>query len=161
MRVASECAVDVVLDTNVLSHADNGNAAEHATALAVLGWMDDSEVTWVLDDQGKNAPDPQTSVLYAEYRATLAPQGFAISVFIRCLGFGRVAFSPRPDREMRAKLRALVPANVKDQAVLGAAVGSTNKVLVSNDLRDFSPAVRATADSALDVLILDSGEAAA
>ena len=159
MIVASQCTTDVVLDTNVLSHADNAGAPQHESALRVLEWMSGCDVLWILDDQGKSAPDPATSVLYSEYRRTLAPQGYAITLFIACLGSNRIRFARRPDRPIRESVKRLVPRNTRDQAVLGAAHGSTDRVLVSNDMRDFSPRVREDTKHELSVMILDSDEA--
>ena len=158
MNLRASCDVDVVIDTNVLSHSDNANAPMHASAMDVIMWLRASSLQLVLDDQGKTAPDPSTSVLYAEYRRTLAPQGFAITVFMSLLSTGRVSFSRRPAKADRDTIRRLVPRNTRDQAVLGAAIGSTNKVLVSNDDDDFDNSAREAADTEWGVSIVSSDE---
>lgn len=158
MRVDDACSVDIVLDTNVLSHADNPGSSHQVSAKSVLDWMRGCEVYWVLDDNGKSQPDPHTSQLYLEYRQTLPPMGAAIQLFASCLAAGRVRFAPRPAQAVRDKIRQLVPRNKKDQVILGATVGSTDKVLISNDERDFSSSVRRLALTQLGVTIHHSGD---
>lgn len=152
------CPTDVVLDTNVLSHADNPGSSYQASARYVLDWVRTSEVLWVLDDNGKSQPDPHTSQLFLEYKQTLPPMGASIQLFAFCLAGGRVRFAPRPDQAIRDNIRRLVPRNRKDQVILGAATGSTDKVLVSNDESDFSAAVRKKAQRQLSVKILKAEE---
>ncbi|WP_136032101.1 hypothetical protein [Microbacterium sp. PF5] len=142
-----------MLDTNVLSHADNPGSSYQLSAQGVLDWMRGCEVFWVLDDNGKSQPDPHTSQLYLEYRQTLPPMGAALQLFVACLAGGRVRFAPRPAQTVRDNIRRLVPRNKKDQVILGAAAGSTDKVLISNDEADFSNSVRRKARAQLDVTI--------
>jgi hypothetical protein len=155
------CSADVVLDTNVLSHAENSGAPQQQSAVAVLDWLRESSVRWVLDDQGKAAPDPKTSLLFQEYRATLSPQSPSLRLLIEFLSFQRVSFAPRPGQTVRDSIRRLVPGNVNDRAVLGAAHGTTDRVLVSNDTSDFSESVRDAVWEQLEVNIITSLEAAA
>lgn len=159
MPLIDLCTVDVIIDTNVLSHAENSGASQQVSALEVLTSMRASTVLWVLDDQGKAAPDPATSLLFQEYRATLNPQGIAMTLLVECLSYGRIAFAPRPDQATRNFIRKLIPRNNNDRVVLGAAHGSSDRVLVSNDLSDFSLDVRDEARDSLKVTIVTSDEA--
>ncbi|MFK4483636.1 hypothetical protein [Curtobacterium sp. AB7] len=161
MQLAELCDKDVVLDTNVLSHAENAGSSFQETAFAVLEWLRNADARWVLDDQGKDAPNPHTSLLFQEYRATLSPQSPALRMLIEFLSFQRVIFAARPGKELRDSIRELVPRNVKDRAVLGAACGSENRVLVSNDMTDFSTGVRDAVWDQFEVNIVTSDEAAA
>lgn len=156
MRIDDACSNDVVLDTNVLSHADNPGSSYQASAKNVLDWMRSCEAYWVLDDNGKSQPDPHTSQLFLEYKQTLPPMGASIQLFTACLASGRVWFAPRPGRSVRDNIRQLVPRNKKDQVILGAAAGSKDKVLISNDENDFSNSARKKALSQMNVTILHS-----
>ena len=62
---------------------------------------------------------------------------------------------------MRDCIRRLIHNNVNDRAVLGAAHGSSDRVLVSNDTADFSESVRDSAWDELKVNIITSAEATA
>lgn len=126
--------------------------------MLLLDWMRTSETLWVLDDNGKSQPDPHTSQLFLEYRQTLSPLGASIQLFTACLSGGRVRFAPRPAQGVRDSIRKLVPRNKKDQVILGAAAGSTDKVLISNDEDDFSDAVRKKVRSQLGVSIVHSSD---
>lgn len=162
MKVASHCAVGVVIDTNVMAHAENSSNVNHLTAFAVVTWLrDHASMLLILDDQGKAKPDPSTSVLYSEYRSTLDPQGFALTLVTALLAGGRVDFAERPDRRTREAIAGLVPRNKPDRAVLGAACGCDDRTLVSNDYVDFPHEVREQCRTQFSVEIIDSDEAAA
>ena len=158
MKIADIGLTDVVIDTNVLSHADNPASNNQASALALLSWMSTSSIHWVLDDNGKHQPDPTTSLLYHEYQQTLAPQGLAIQIFTACLMNKRVRFSQRPTQVVRDEIRKLIAKNKKDQVVLGAACGSESKTLFTNDFNDFSDKVRDHVQKKLSVDIFRSTE---
>ncbi|WP_137769518.1 hypothetical protein [Brachybacterium sp. SGAir0954] len=157
MRIAERCKRDIVIDTNVLSHADNPASPLQANASELLGWMRDSAVKWVLDDNGKSQPDPHTSLLFAEYRETLPPGGVGLQLLIFCLANGRVVFANRPDDALRKEIRKLIPKNRKDQVVLGAAAGSRDRLLASNDYADFTSVVRKVLHKkhSIDVVAVD------
>ncbi|MFF3963358.1 hypothetical protein ACFYZI_17525 [Streptomyces griseorubiginosus] len=132
---------------------------QHVSALKFLQWLAaNPEVMWVLDDNGKKAPNVSTSTLYSEYHSTLPPQSFPLALLANFLTFGRVKFSARPDQGTRNKIRNLVPRNRMDQVVLGAAFGADDRLLVSNDEDDFSPDVREAVLADLGVLIICSFE---
>lgn len=153
------CSDDFVIDTCVLAHSCQGSYPLHASSLALVEWiMGQSKAKWTLDDNGKKAPAVETSVLYAEYQATLPPQSLPLILLARYLQFGLVNFSSRPNQQIRNSVRDLIPRNKKDQVVLGATAGSVNKILVSNDEDDFPYDVRITAEAALGVTILSSDE---
>jgi len=162
MKVEERCTRDVSIDCNVLEHSSNPGVPQFESSVRVMMWMAKSEtLIWVLDDQGKAAPDPSTSVLFSEYGRRLAPQTLAATTLVRYLQNNQVSFSRRPDRTTLKKLREIVPNNKCDQAVLGAALGSIDKVLVSNDWSDFNLAVRVEVEDLFGVAVLDSDEAIA
>ena len=162
MIFGHRCGKSLVIDTNVLAHADNRSTAFHESALLLLNALrEQAGITLTLDDQGNAAPDLSTSVLASEYRATLAPQGFGLTLFTALLVSGRVVFAARPDRSTRDAIRSLVTRNPSDRAVLGAAVGCSDKLLVTNDYDDFPTDVREEALAQLYVDVVDSAEAVA
>ncbi|NMH97963.1 hypothetical protein [Pseudonocardia acidicola] len=159
-----KCRRDIVIDTNVLVHAAGGGGAaeEKDSSLAILAWLSETtEVLWVLDDQGKRAPDLSTSVLASEYNSSLPPQSIGLALLTSFLLSNRVSFSPRPSQADAKVIRRLVPNNTRDRAVLGAAIGAQDKVLVSNDYADFSVDVREQAKENFGASIHDSTELAA
>jgi hypothetical protein len=82
-----------------------------------------------------------------------------MTVFANCLSRGRIRFAPRPGRETQRRLRKLVPSNTRDRAVLGAAVGCADRLLVSNDYSDFDHEVREDCHHGLGIQILDTDQA--
>ena len=140
IAIRERCRRDIVVDTNVFGHADNSGERRHAASLALLVWLREADtVRLVLDHQGKSEPDPEkTSVLYMEYRDTLSPQGLGAALVSHLLATAeRHRFVPRPSHQVSEQIRALVPRNKRDRAVLGAAAGSLDRLLASNDLTDF------------------------
>lgn len=134
---------DVVIDTNVLAHSGNPMSHHHADALDfIISVVDEDGRSWVMDDNGKAAPLLESSLLWSEYQQTLAPTSVAMILFQQMLSRGRVCFAARPSQDVRNKIRRLVPRNGKDRVVLGAAVNSGSKWLVTNDQTDFSDSVR-------------------
>ncbi|MFD9769094.1 hypothetical protein ACFWXE_02060 [[Kitasatospora] papulosa] len=158
-RIDEICSQDFVIDTCVLAHACQENYPLHESAFSLVEWLGgQSKAQWVLDDNGKKAPAIETSLLYAEYHSTLSPQSLPLMLLARYMRFGLVKFSARPKQQLRDKIREMVPRNKKDQVVLGAAAGSIDRVLFSNDEDDFSQEVRRDATSSLDVSIYFSDE---
>ncbi|WP_457029468.1 hypothetical protein [Kitasatospora sp. P5_F3] len=158
-EISEICATDFVIDTNVLAHSCRDDYPLYDSAFALVAWIAEQKgAAWVLDDNGKKAPAIETSTLYAEYLATLPPQSLPLILLARYMRFGMVGFSPRPDQKLREGIRLLIPRNKKDQVVLGAAAGSVDRVLFSNDEDDFSYDVRQEVAESIDVLILSSDE---
>ncbi|WJY32807.1 hypothetical protein QTO28_18195 [Streptomyces sp. P9-2B-1] len=148
------CQLDFVIDTCVLAHACQKHYPLHESAFSLIEWLgSQSEAQWVLDDNGKKAPAAETSLLYSEYHRTLSPQSLPLMLLARYMRFGLVKFSPRPNQQLRDKVREMIPKNKKDQVVLGAVAGSQDKVLFSNDEDDFPQEVRQDAAAALGVRI--------
>ncbi|WP_169741740.1 hypothetical protein [Nocardioides aequoreus] len=122
-----------------------------------LVWLiDDSERNWVLDDNGKNAPVLQTSLIWAEYQQTLSQVSSAMLLFQQALDAGRVCFATRPNQTQSRIIRGLISQNRKDRVVLGAAANSGSKWLVTNDFDDFDDFTRAACQSKLNVTITDA-----
>lgn len=161
MMLSWRCTEDVVIDTNVLVHASNGALPQFGSSFEVVNWMMNCTAILVLDDLGKLKPDPSTSRLYCEYKQHVPRGSIGEQLLIRLLSSSRVKFVERPDRQISSRVRQICPRNKGDQAVLGAAAMSEDKVLVSNDWNDFDTAARDKAAKGLAVTCLDSDEAVA
>jgi hypothetical protein len=145
---------DVVVDTNVLAHSENPNNPFHADSLDFLAWLGEQrDRYWAMDDNGKAAPVLDTSLLWCEYRTTLAPTATALLLFAQLLQAGRVCFADRPNQQQRQRINKLVPHNRKDRVVLGTAVNSGSRWLVTSDENDFSADVRTACARDLGVLV--------
>jgi hypothetical protein len=150
---------DIAVDTCVLAHACQARFVYAESAVALLDRIRVREdLMWVLDDNGKAAPAVETSLLWAEYNQTLGPQSFPLILVASLLRSGRVFFARRPGQSLRGSIRRLVPGNQRDQVVLGAAAGSSDKVLATNDFDDFPDSVRAEIRSQLGIAIQASYE---
>ena len=159
MRVSDECATDLVIDTNILVHASNGNGPYHKSSIQIVDWLRDSDVSIVLDDTGKAKPDPSTSVLYSEYRRHLTPTTLGWIVVSHLMRTGRASFVARPNQAAKKSIEQILPRNKQDRAVLGAAHSSVDKLLLTNDWDDFDQAARKACRKDLRVSVLDSFDA--
>lgn len=160
MKISDRCATDIVVDTNVLVHASNGSGDAAEQSLQVVNWLRSSRVSIVLDDTGKSKPDPDTSVLYSEYRKHLAPPTLGWIVVAHLMRTGRATFVKRPNQATKKTIEKILPRNKQDRAVLGAAHGSVDKHLLTNDRDDFDPAARKECDKKLQVFVFDAAGAA-
>jgi hypothetical protein len=152
---------DIVLDANILGHAGNPTSHFFDSAVSVIQQVLDSDLILQLDDTGKAKPAMETSNLYREYQNCIVPQSLASSFLVAMLLSGRVEFQPRPKRDIWKKCQTHVPRNNGDAIVLGVAVLSESRDLVSNDLNDFSHQVRRDIKRSLRVHIRTSDEWAA
>ena len=152
---------DVVVDTNVLGHSDNDGSTRQGECLDFLIWLSGEEDRfWTMDDNGKQAPVLDTSLLWAEYNDTLSPVGTAMLLFQQMLGLERVCFASRPDQGLRQRLQRSIPNNKRDRVILGAACTSATKWLVTCDESDFTIKVREEYWSDLGVRVTDPLERA-
>ncbi|WP_148639668.1 hypothetical protein [Brachybacterium sp. SW0106-09] len=161
MRASDECTTDLVIDTNILVHASNGNETYYQSSIQIIEWLRDSDVSIVLDDTGKAKPNPNTSVLYSEYRRHLTPSTLGWIFVSHLMRTGRASFVARPSQAAKKSIEKILPRNKQDRAVLGAAHGSIDKLLLTNDWDDFDQAARKACRKDLQVSVLDSLDASA
>ncbi|MBM4477216.1 hypothetical protein GS456_25460 [Rhodococcus hoagii] len=148
-----------VFDTCALAHAVNdANPYKESSLKMIESLLNDSSLKLVLDDNGKSAPDTQTSLLFHEYHQTLPPQSLPLIMVTTLLQFQRVTFSTRPKEAARKEIRKLIPKNKKDQTILGAASTSESKTLVTNDFDDFPTRVRDQISKTFGVSVISSME---
>lgn len=148
---------DVVVDTNVLAHSENGASVHRATCLEFILWLvDDPQRLWVLDDTGKARPAVETSVLWAEYNETLSSTSTSMLLFQQLLASERVCFAARPKRDLRELIQDIIPRNQRDRAILGAACGSGSRWLVTHDDDDFDAPARLRCQRELAVQVTDT-----
>ncbi|MGB7450079.1 MAG: hypothetical protein WA892_13270 [Ornithinimicrobium sp.] len=127
----------------------------------MVQWIYGCEVFLVLDDIGKAKPEPSTSRLYSEYEQHIPPGSLSEMVLRHLLGSGRVRFVDRPPRQKSVQVQKICPKNKGDQAVLGAAAMSVDKLLISNDWKDFDCFARRLILKELSVRCVDSESAVA
>jgi len=155
-------AVDVVIDTNVLVHAKNPAVWSHDDAKSFLVALLAGQAKWCMDEGFSwNEADNQ-SFIYSEYRRKLIPTDLGLSVLAKLARTRRVAIAPKCSRDVRDRIRALVPANPVDCRFAQTAAESQSGMLVSHDVQDFPDRVRAAmrGDRELRVDILHAFEAA-
>jgi hypothetical protein len=149
---------EIVIDANVFAHALNTDNDFFESAVSLVVGLLDSESILALDDTGKASPDEWTSNLYREYTECISPISVSYEVIHAMIAFGRVIFHLRPKREVWAKCQGLAPANNHDAIVLGIGVQTDQKLIISNDYKDFHRRMRRAAVKEIGVTLLDSDE---
>ena len=151
---------DVVVDTNVLAHAENPNDAWFEASRGFFSALLASNVRWCLDEGFSPVESQNRSRIYSEYRATVLPVDLGMQVLAHLAGTGRVQLVPRPSSAVRQQIRRLVPRNTRDRVFIEVAYGCVDRLLVSHDYADFHDHCRSALRTSLAVDVIDAGSCA-
>jgi hypothetical protein len=147
---------DLVVDTNVLMHADNPNEDRQADAAEMLEVLLASDTALVVDegfhlDEGKNK-----SLIGAEYLRLLQPLSTGYRVLAALASNGRVTFTDLSlDAAVRKRINQLV-RNKRDRTFLRGACKSAEHVLCSHDYQDLAQSKRRSIKKELDIQVDDA-----
>lgn len=148
---------DVVVDTNVLAHADNPGHAFFESSREFFSALLEAETAWCLDEGFHPLESGNLSRVYSEYRATVLPIGLGLQVLAHLAATGRIRLVSRANSRVRGQIRRIVPHNTVDRLFVELAYGSTEHVLVSHDYSDFHEDCRTVLLARLGVEIVDAG----
>ena len=144
---------DLVVDTNVLLHAENPEEDCFAAAIDLLEEILGSETRLCVDnrfdlDKGRNR-----SMIGWEYLNHLRFGSYAFTFLATMLREQRVIGVPRfPERRRKRIIFRLVGPS-RDRTFVGVTCNSHENVLVSHDFRDFGRTKRSTLDRLLGVTV--------
>jgi hypothetical protein len=130
---------DIVVDTNVLVHANNPETAyfEESRKLADALLHSSSETKLRVDDGFRPIEAENQSQIVSEYWRQLAPGMLGHHLVQTLAAEGRIrAVPPIKDKNLKDKVRKLVN-DKSDRVFLLTAIMSTAKVLVSHDDQAF------------------------
>ena len=150
---------DLVIDTNVLMHADNPQEPRYADAAQLVVAVAGANVRLAVDegfhiDEAKNG-----SIIGHEYLEHLIPLSVGFQLVAQLVGSGRVAILPRRVPPATGRRINQLLRNRHDRTFLKVAVNSEEHVLCSHDYTDFSNAKRATIARNVSVLVCDAAHA--
>lgn len=128
------------------------------SARLLLEELSESSVRLALDDTGGSSPALDTSKIASEYFRSLAPQSYPLMLLASLAQFGQLVFVGIPAPAAAARIRRLVPRNAGDRTLVGTAVGTGDRLLVSNDEDDLPDGLREQIERELGVRIRWSWE---
>ncbi len=147
---------DLVIDTNVLVHAQNPSEQRCADARRLLTTLLDTTAVLCVDqgfacDEGQNR-----SHIGTEYLQNLRAGSLALQVIATLAGSGRVRQLGRRAPQATARQINQLIRNRVDRVFLSVAFNSTDRVLVSHDLEDFQLPKRDTIRRTLGVRVVEA-----
>lgn len=153
--------IDIVIDTNVISHANNPSCKYGKDSMRFLMKMLESKTSMCLDAKLKDgSPDQKSSRIMQEYRNTLsATHGLTYQFLVQMMQKNRIKFVPTEvnrDDAVWINQRISVP---NDRTILRIALNSEGFVVASNDYQDFTKSVRRECKKTFGLQVLESKDA--
>jgi hypothetical protein len=148
---------DVVIDTNVLAHADNPNESRQAASIAMIEGLLPAH-TMVAIDEGLSLDEGQNkSRIWAEYKSKIPPTCALASYFLQqILSTERLQETPaKVDVAVAKKINQMI-AKASDRVFLRVAINTAEKLLVSHDFNDFAESKRADIRKRMNVTVCDA-----
>jgi predicted nucleic acid-binding protein len=141
---------DIVLDTNVLAHADNRDNADMPHSRDLIAGLRRSS-TALCFDEGFNYTESQNrSAIASEYFEHLPAGGLGLALVEECALYGRVSIvSTRVATKTNGAITRIVN-DPTDRKFVKVAVNSTEHVLVTHDEAAFD-------DTAVEALAAELG----
>jgi len=147
---------DLVIDTNVLVHAQNPSEQRFSASTRFLSALLDAP-TVLCVDHGFACDEAQNrSHIGTEYLQNLRAGSFALQVVATLAGSGRVRQVERRAPQATARQINQLLRNRFDRIFLSVAFNSTERILVSHDFQDFQLPKRQTIRQTLNVRVIEA-----
>lgn len=148
----------MVIDTNVLMHADDPRESRQADAIELLSRLLDCETVLAIDEGFDLDPALNRSLIGGEYFENLTPSSFASEALAHLAQSMRTKSVSRSlDAGTRKKINRLV-RKPRDRTFLLVAHKSDEQILCSHDYEDFQKSKRPDIKSKLGVVVAEAGE---
>jgi hypothetical protein len=150
---------DVVIDTNVLVHADNPGEERHRDAVELLDQLLEADTKLGIDEGFDIDPQKNLSLIGQEYLEKLTPTSLAYLILAHLAQTERVTFIPRSFGAHTRKAVNQILKNKRDRTFVLVAGETENRVLCSHDFKDFGKRKRKDIKTKLGVAIVDASAA--
>ena len=129
---------DLVVDTNVLVHADNPAEDRHADAVELLNILLEGSTSLCVDEGFDSVESADRSLIVGEYREHLTPVATGMQVLAHLARTGRVKIVPRTAPvAVRKQINQMI-RDKRDRTFLVVAHNSSERVLCSHDYVDLA-----------------------
>lgn len=133
---------DIVIDTNILMHADNKSETRREHCCRFLDALRHSDTRLCLDEGFDPDEARNRSQIYGEYRKHLRPGMLGFALVAHLARSRRIkTVSRQVSNHAAQKIRQSV-RNPQDRIYLRVALNSSSKTLASHDFDDFAPRIR-------------------
>jgi hypothetical protein len=153
---------DIVVDTNVLMHADNANVAEQQqSAIDLLDNILKSTVLLAIDE-GFIWDDTNRSLIGGEYREHISAGTAGYYFLSKIFSSSQfVEYSRSTPAHISKKINQCIShTKPRDKTFLKVSINSSSKVFITHDQEDFHYDKRKYILDTFDVTILDAEELA-
>lgn len=149
---------DVVVDTNVILHADNKNEQRRAASIKFLKTLVDSKTKICVDNGFYLIESKNRSLIGQEYLNHLVSGTLGYAVITELALYGRINMvSRKVENKISRSINKLI-SNKSDRTFLKVAYNSIDKVLASHDYCDFDANKRQQIKKIFNVIV-DSADA--
>ncbi len=151
--------IDIVVDTNVLAHAQSPNETRFSDAVIFFRKLVESATKLCIDGQFAFGSG-NSSLIGQEYISTVGFGGVAYAVLQSLLQANRIkTVSVKVPQIEKKIIESAIPRNKRDRTFVRVAYNSQERRLVSHDWQDFTLNVRQILKKKIDVLIQEAGDA--
>ncbi|MBK9175848.1 MAG: hypothetical protein IPM46_05810 [Flavobacteriales bacterium] len=150
--------VELVIDANVLEHANNTAEARQASSINLIEHLLASDELMFLDEGFNVTEASNRSTIWSEYMARLAPGMLGRDLIITLATSGRVR---EHTKGVSTNVRRTIEKSVrktKDRLYLKVASKTSDRILVSHDFEDFSKEKRKFFKKEIEVHVLEASD---
>lgn len=148
---------DIVIDTNVLLHAQNPDESRFSDARQLIEQILECTTSLCIDRGFDISPARNQSKIGAEYLDKLQPGSLGFILIVNLVESFRLKQTDRlPPRDISRAINQLI-RKPRDRTFLGVSYNSTERMLVSHDYQDFQQAKRVVIRRNFGVKVVDAG----
>lgn len=152
---------DIVVDANVLVHANNPGEPRHQHAIGFVGALASCTAALCIDPGFDLEPSRNRSLIGQEYLEYLHHGTAGYELVAHLAAWGRLRPVPREvERAIGRRITQLI-RNKRDRTYLRVARNTKDRVLASHDFTDFSDGKRTTIAKELQIIVATADEARA
>jgi predicted nucleic acid-binding protein len=148
--------VDIVIDTNVMVHADNEQEPKQPHCLNLLNLVSGSTIELCIDDGFSLIEAQNTSHIGLEYLKHLRIGMTGYTLMLKLLSEDRIQFLPKKIPAAINKKINQTGIKKSDRIFVKIAYNSNDKILVTHDYVDFTDNIREIIDDEIDVKVIEA-----
>ena len=148
---------EIVIDTNVLVHAGNGQEVRCESSRVLIELLISSQSRVCVDTEVELAEPVNSSFICKEYVTHLPNGSLGHAVLSHLAGQGRIVAYPKrcAKQGIPNKIDQLIKGTKpRDRIFLNVAASTSSKVLVSHDFEDFAAKKRKTIKKEIGVSVV-------
>ena len=147
---------DIVIDTNVLLHAQNPNETRFVNSSNLINKILEENTNLCIDEGFSEDESKNESIIGNEYLSNLQPGSIGQSLIVQLVSQQRIKqLTKRAPERIVSKINQLI-RNKTDRVFLNIAYNSDEKTLVSHDYKDFHKTKRRFIATNLQIQVIEA-----